>query len=311
MSTTPDGQPHLDAVTVELGRRHGLDLIHESLQHNEMGLDFRVTMARTTAGEEWVLRVPRRPDVMDRAETEAAVLALVRPVLKAAVPDWQIHSRELIAYPLLPGRPGVTLDSTGSPVWHLDPSSLGYAESLGELVGQLQSVSTEAAESADIPVFSPEEVRSRWQRDLDRVGAEFTIAPTSRRRWQAWIDDDSFWPSWSALSHGEIYPAHTLLDDRDQIVGVLDWTTAEVGDPARDLTLQHSASSGEAFAATLDRYRAGGGRPWPRLAEHCSEIHSAGALGYGSYALLTGEAAHREAAAAMLAAEIETDEATG
>lgn len=304
MSNTPGDLPRLDDVTVRLARGHGLDLDPDSLQHNEMGLDFRVTMARTTAGEDWVLRVPRRPDVMVRATTEAAVLDLVRPALAVAVPDWQVHTSELIAYPLLPGTPGLTLDSSGSPLWHIDPSSTGYAESLGELISQLQSVSTAAAERVGIPVFSPEEVRTRWQRDLDRVGTEFSIAPALRRRWQTWIDDDSYWPSWSALGHGEIYPAHTLVDDDDRIVAVLDWTTTEVGDPARDFTLQRSAASDDSFATTLDHYRAGGGNPWPRLGDHCIEIHSAAALAYGSYALLTGDAEHRDAAAAMLAGDV-------
>lgn len=303
---TPGDDPRpvgdeVDDATLRLARQHGLELEPASLQHNEMGLDFRVTIGRTTEGESWVLRVPRRPDVMERTAGEAAVLQLVRPALTAAVPDWQIHTDTLIAYPLLAGRPGLTLDAAGSPVWHIDPSSTGYAESLGELISQLQSISTAAAEGAGTTVVSPDEVRARWQRDLDRVGAEFTIAADLHRRWQRWIDDDSYWPSWSALSHGEIYPAHTLVDDDDRIVGVLDWTTAEVGDPARDFTLQHSAASADAFAITLDRYRAGGGRPWPRLADHCTELHSASALAYGSYALLTGEAEHRDAAAALLA----------
>lgn len=294
-----DGPSSVDDETVELARQHGLDLDPESLQHNEMGLDFRVTIARTRGdGESWVLRVPRRPDVMERTTTEAAVLELVRPALTAAVPDWQIHSDTLIAYPLLPGRPGLTLDAAGSPVWHIGPSSTGYAESLGELIGQLQAISPAA--QAGLPVVSPEEVRARWQRDLDRVGAEFTIAADLRRRWQQWIDDDSYWPTWSALSHGELYPAHTLVDDDDRIVGVLDWTTAEVGDPARDFTMQHSAASPDAFVITLDRYRANRGHPWPRLPDHCAEIHAASPLAYGSYALLTGEPEHRAAAAALL-----------
>lgn len=301
MSPPPDDPTTGDDATVELARRHGLEVVPDSLQHNEMGLDFRVTMATTAAGEDWVLRVPRRPDAMERASTEAAILGLVRPHLRAAVPDWQVHSPELIAYPLLPGRPGLTLDSAGSPVWHIDPSSISYAESLGELIAQVQAIPTESAAAAGLPVLSPDDVRARWQRDLDRVAAEFSIAPALHRRWQFWIEEDSYWPSWSALSHGEIYPAHTLLDDDDHIVAVLDWTTAEVGDPSRDLVTHRSTASDEAFAATLATYRAGGGLVWPRLEEHCIEMNAAGALGYASYALVTGQSDHRVAAAAMLA----------
>ena len=36
-----------------------------------------------------------------------------------------------------------------------------------------------------------------------------------------------------------LYAAHVLVDGPSRIVGVLDWTTAKVGDPAVDFTYQH------------------------------------------------------------------------
>ena len=59
-------------------------------------------------GMAWVLRVPRRPDVLPRAENEARVLGLVKGRLPVEVPDWRIATPELIAYPRLAGPTAVT-----------------------------------------------------------------------------------------------------------------------------------------------------------------------------------------------------------
>lgn len=79
------------AAILTLAAEHGLDLDPSSLDVNEMGLDFRVALATTAsgspasdtttsaAGQRWVLRIPRRPDAMDRADTEGRLLAAIRP----------------------------------------------------------------------------------------------------------------------------------------------------------------------------------------------------------------------------------------
>ena len=84
------------------------------------------------------------------------------------------------------------------------------------------------------------------------------------------------------------------------ITAVLDWTTAAVGDPAQDFMFYRVAASPNAFEQMLTQYGAGGGRIWPRLADHCAEMFSANAVGYGLYALETEDPAHHEAAAAQL-----------
>lgn len=107
--------------------------------------------------------------------------------------------------------------------------------------------------------------------------------------------EDSYWPDVSVLTHGEVYPAHTLVED-EEVSAVLDWTTAHVGDPAMDFAIHHSAAPPEAFQAAVDEYVRLGGRVWPRFAEHCAEIMAAGAIGYGIFALQTGAEEHRQAA---------------
>jgi macrolide phosphotransferase len=294
----PESPADLDAL-LELGAAHGLDLDGATLRTEEIGLDFRVAIARAADGQDWVLRIPRRPDVLDRAAVEGRLLAMVAPHLDVAVPDWRVSTSELIAYPLLPGTPGLTVGADGEVTWHVDMASPVYAASLGTAAAQLHAVDPEAAAATGIEVRSPSEVREGWDRDLARVAAEFEIAPSLRERWDAWLAEDGYWPQHSVLTHGEIYPGHTLVEG-ERITAILDWTTSAIGDPAKDLMFHQVSAPPEAFETVLEAYTAGGGRTWPRLAEHCAEMFSAGPIGYGLYALETGLAAHREAAAAAL-----------
>lgn len=286
---------------IALAAAHGLVLDPESVSVNEAGLDFRVVMAADADGVTWVLRIPRRPEVAEEAEKEARILQLVRPALAEldiAVPDWRIRSRELIAYPALPGHPGLTLDGA-EPIWHMDPASPDYAARLGTLLGTLHAIDPDEARDAGVEVRSPDEVRRQWQEDMDRVRDEFTIAPALDEAWRAWVDDDASWPEHTVMSHGEIYPAHVLLDE-GRITGVLDWTTARVDDPARDFSFQIGAAGDAMLQATLEAYTAAGGRTWPGLATQARRIWEASPLTYALFALTTGDPAHRDSAEAML-----------
>lgn len=296
----------LTGTIARLAAAHGLVLDESSITINEMGLDFRVAIARTTTGERWVLRIPRRPDVMERADVEGRLLRLVAHQLSVQVPDWQVASPDLIAYPLLPGLPGLELDEHGEPEWRVDASSLTYAADLGDVLAQLHRIDTADAEATGIPCRTPADVRQGWRDDLATVTQNFTVAEELIARWTAWLDDDSYWPTWSVLTHGEVYPGHVLVNN-DRITGILDWTTAEVSDPARDFQFQQAVGSPEAFATTVKQYVASGGRVWPRLADHCAEMFSAAPLRYGLYALITDDEQHLQAAAGALVQPTATD----
>lgn len=289
----------LGRAIVELAAAHELSIDPASVRLNEAGLDYRVAFARAQDGTDWVLRIPRRPDVSAKLADERRILEFVRPALPVAVPDWRICTAQLVAYPLLPGKPGLTLDERGAPVWHIDPTSPAFARSLGKLIAALHRIDPQQARDAGLVVQSPSEVRARWRDDIARVAAEFTIQDALLQRWQAWLDDDSYWPSFSRFTHGELYPAHVLIDADEQILGVLDWTTAKVGDPALDFAYQ-AAFAGPSFELTVQAYAEEGGVVPPRLADHCAELFAAGPVLYGVFALTTGRAEHRAAAAAAL-----------
>lgn len=284
---------------VELAAGHGLELQAGSVRLNEAGLDYRVAFARAADAAEWVLRVPRRADVSAKLGEEQRILEFVAPRLSVAVPRWQVCSERLVAYQRLPGEPGLTLDASGQPEWHFDPSSPEFAAALGRLIAELHALDADDAAEAGVPAMSASEVRTRWSADLETVRSEFTIAPHLQARWRAWLEDDALWPASTTLTHGELYAAHVLIETPARIVGVLDWTTAKVGDPAIDFTYQHMMGPA-AFDATVQAYRAAGGAAHPHLAERCAQLAAAAPLVYALFALSTQDPRHRASAAEQL-----------
>lgn len=289
-----------DSISIaELAAAHDLIIAPETITVNELGLDFRVAIAETSEGEPWVLRIPRRPDVMPRADIEGSLLQRIAPRLNVAVPDWRIHSPDLVAYPILPGEPGLSIGDDGTPEWHFDAESATYTNSLGELLAQLHSIDLEEVSDTGIDAHTPAEIRQAIRNDIARVSSEFEVSVDLLKRWKTWLADDRYWPDRSTLTHGEAYPGHLLLTG-EKIVGVLDWTTAAISDPAQDFAFHRVSVSQHAFDATVKRYIECGGRVGPNFAEHCTELCSISPVHYGIYALTTGDPAHLDAAAAAL-----------
>ena len=94
--------------------------------------------------------------------------------------------------------------------------------------------------------------------------------------------------------------AHVLLGGEGEITGVLDWTTARVDDPARDLAAQHGAAGEEMLRVTVAAYEEAGGQAHAGLAAQARHLWDASPIGYALHALTTGADADREAAAALL-----------
>jgi len=200
-----DGNDDTQSVA-DLAAANGLAIDPHSLTFNEIGLDFRVGFATATDGTRWVLRLPRRPDVVARARLEARMLELVRAHLPLAVPDWRIFSDELIAYPMLPGNPGLTFDpATYEVTWYFDQTSSLFPQTLGAAIAALHAIEPDLLGEAGLPVFTPDQVRQKWRADLDQVNDRFEVMPDQWAGWQAWIADDSYWPDFTVPIHGDLY----------------------------------------------------------------------------------------------------------
>jgi aminoglycoside phosphotransferase (APT) family kinase protein len=250
----------LDSI-VAAAARHGLVLHDPTL--DTMGLDFLAVHARDADGVRWIVRAPRRADVAAGALVEARVLAAVRGRLPADVPDWRIAA-EVIAYPRLPGTPVVTLDG-GAPTWNgVDPAAPApaFLAQLAALIAALQRVPHDGLRTRTIA-----EERAEATRIVERSVALIDPPAEILARWRRWIADDTLWPDFVALSHGDLHPGHMLLDEHGTLTGILDWTEGRVGDPGIDLAMMlrcFGRPALEAIAGGLER-------SWPRAVEHAIE----------------------------------------
>lgn len=161
----PTNHETVVADMLRIAKNNGLRIDPSRVEINESGMDFQVAFVTDEDGKPWVLRKPRRPDVMDRADNEYKVLQLLQRHLAVAVPNWRVYTSELIAYPLLEGTPAATVDPVSNGyAWKMehDPLPAAFVSSLAQALATLHGVDHDLAASA----ADPREESSRSTRDL-------------------------------------------------------------------------------------------------------------------------------------------------
>jgi aminoglycoside phosphotransferase (APT) family kinase protein len=310
MSQSSNPQPSLPCGAqsvqelVQAAHAHGLDLVSHSSELDQTGLDFRVLHGTDARGTAWIVRTPRRPDVVQAARTEARALRLVAPALPVAVPDWRVHGELVIAYPRLEGVPAITFEA-GVPTWNaIDPTAPAetFLDSYARMLAALQSIGVEAASKAGVPVRSITRARSTIAAAMEASRKVLEPSEAVWRRWQTWLTNDALWPTHVALVHGDLHPGHLLLAPDGTLTGVLDWTEAQVTDPSIDLAMFFGCFGADALASLLPRFEQAGGKVWPGLAAHAAERWAAFPALVAEWALRTGNDAALEHARGTLTA---------
>lgn len=297
---TSEVRPFDEETIAATARRHGL-VLDGNIELNDLGLDFRAGFATDEVGIAWVLRIPRRPDVFPRAENEARVLNLVKDRLPVEVPNWRIFTRELIAYPRLAGTIAVTVDpATKEPAWNIDKEAPAFATSFAQMLAALHCIDPAEAAAAGLRVLSSEGARRAFADNLDRVKREVGIGEGLWRRWRSWLDDDRSWPPFTTLVHGDLHAGHVLVGETFRATGVLDWTEAEVSDPAIDFVYHLLGFGADGLERLLTKYEEAGGQTWPGMRSHIGERLSASPVTYALFALMSGQDEHLDAARAQL-----------
>ena len=231
--------PYLTSIedVLRSAKQHGLELDVKSARANISGMDFFAVFARDNEGTEWVLRSPRRAEVVERARHERRVLDLVRPRLPVAVPEWRIHSSELIAYPKLLGVPAGEIDLEAKAyAWNINHEELSSAfiQSTADALVAIHAVDYADATAADFDTPDISNVRKKISEQINQVRRKIGVADRLWQRWQTWLSTDEFWRHKPTFVHGDFHAGHMIIDEGERLTGILDWTEGEVGDPAID-----------------------------------------------------------------------------
>lgn len=189
-------------------------------------------------GDDRAVRIPRRAAAGADVLREAAVVPLVAPVLRVAVPEVELVGRPSALLPVawsvvrwIDGEPaaagavpGVDLAGTVLALRALDPAALPDA-------GRATAAAADAAVRASIERLTGF--------DRGRVAAA----------WDAALEA----PLWDGVRvpiHADLLPPNLLVRE-GRLAGVLDWGTAGAGDPANDLVPAWSCLRGAERARFL------------------------------------------------------------
>ena len=284
---------------LELAHKNGLTIEEYSIQFNESGLDFQVVLATDVDGVRWILRLPRREDVLPSVDKEKRTLELIAPLLSVYVPRWTICTNELIAYQALNGVPAGTIDPEAKAyVWEIDLANVPdrFHESLARGIVSLHQVSVEKARIVGLPVKTAAEVRIEMKQRMDAVKKEFAVDRTLWKRWQSWLHNDEIWMQETVLTHGDLHAGHILINAQAQVTGFIDWTEASVTDPAKDFVAHYRTFGQDALNKLISAYAEAGGHTWSKMAEHVIELNATFAIEIAEFALKSGLDEYRQMA---------------
>lgn len=274
---------------IAAARTHGLELEAGEDALDRSGADFLVLHARDARGVSWIVRAPLRPDVLERAAAERRTLEHVGSRLPVAVPQWRIFSPEVIAYPRLAGEPAAVVDlSAGCYVWrfdHLAPPA-PFISSVARALAALHRIELEGT---GLAVKRSPEVRAEYASRMAHAREVLSIPPAVWQRWQAWLEDDRSWPEHPVLVHGDLHPAHILVDESHRVSGIIDWTEAHGGDPATDFALLFATLGEATLAVLLQEYAAAGARTWQEMQAHVAAMWSAYPVMIAEFARSSGQ----------------------
>jgi macrolide phosphotransferase len=284
----------------KLAEAHGL-LLTEEMKFNEMGIDFKVGFATDNEGKPWVLRIPRRNNLGAQIEEEKRILQLAKNYLSVQVPDWQIATPNLIAYPLLQNKPALTFDAvTYDITWNMDQKSPNYAPSLASVLVELHNVPETEVIANGLKVTKPEDLRAGMADRLQRVKSELGISNKLEIRYRKWIDNDALWPDFTRFIHGDLYAGHVLTSDDGSVSGIIDWSTAHVGDISQDFSGHVTVFGEESLKVLIASYEKRGGKVWDTLLDQAVERAAAAPLAYGFFAVETQDETHIKGAKLQL-----------
>ncbi|MFS0560740.1 macrolide 2'-phosphotransferase [Terribacillus sp. 179-K 1B1 HS] len=276
---------------VEIAKGYGLNVKEDSIIFNESGLDFKVAYAEDIKGNEWVLRFPRRDDVMKRTIVEKKTLDIINKYVDFQFPFWSVYEDDLIAYRKLTGVPAGTIDpEIQNYVWEMNHENVPeqFHQTLAKTLASLHTIPIEEASKAGLIVHTADEARESMMDRMGKVKERFGVGESLWRRWQNWVNNKDLWPERTGLIHGDLHAGHTMIDKDANVTGLIDWTEAKVTDVANDFVFQYRIFGKPELEKLIAYYKQAGGIYWPNMKEHIIELNAAYPVAIAEFAIISG-----------------------
>lgn len=290
-------------LVLRLVRAQGAEL--DSIHYLNEGWDSWVYTARDRQEREWILRFPKRAEVVDQLDREVTLLPLLTPRLPLAVPRFGLlgqpgegYPHRFVGYPRLPGQSGLERLEDAFAV-------SSYGETLGTFLAVLHAFPPQEACRLGVEA-DEEEGLVEWAEQCEARLLEFGASLDARTRERA-LDLLRHPPPPSTapvLLHNDFFPEHLLVEG-GRLTGVIDWGDVALGDPGADLAGLFAWRGEPLLAAGLAAYRKGRALDDAAVARIAARarffavLHAADELEYG---VTAGREAYTRAASRTLCA---------
>lgn len=230
----------------------GLDIVQAAASPDDPSA-FDSAIVTDTDNNHWRVRSPRHSQAAFRLETEIQVLSGFTPAIRAHLPfrvpsvagAVQIDSLRTFIYHQMPGLP-VDLDT----ITHSGSQTI---DDIGRIIASIHRLPRAVVETADLPSYGAEQLRSRLLSELDQIALTGKVPAALLRRWESAFEERQLWEFTPRVVHGD-FDETSLLVDRNRAVGVTAWTDLHIGDPAQDFTWLASTDSMEFREAMISAY---------------------------------------------------------
>ncbi|MDO4665155.1 MAG: phosphotransferase [Actinomycetaceae bacterium] len=153
-------------------------------------------------------------------------------------------------FPQLPGTPRKSTD-----IW----TDTHLAVGLGRALAVLHALPTTQVSSLGVPNYSLPTCRQRLLTSLKQVESSKIVPTALEKRWRAKLANETWWQAPAQFVHGAI-DEDSLCFKGDTVVALQYFSSAHIGDVARDFSWFFAAATPQCQEACLESYFAAGGR---------------------------------------------------
>ncbi|MFP2959070.1 phosphotransferase family protein [Myxococcus sp. 1LA] len=208
----------------------------------------------------YVFRFPRSDEAAGHLEWEARLTAWLAPRLPLPIPVYRFlapSTADIVVgfggYEKLPGMPALLVEPA-----RLDLSDLGRR--LGAFLATLHALDTAEADALGVPGDDDPELEA-WSaaalEDLHLAVEHGHVEPHRAADWERRLTvRPTGGRGLPRLLHGDFAAEHVLVNAHGVPTGVIDWSDACVGDPARDLAGLLHWGGAPMLASALETYGA-------------------------------------------------------